>query len=180
ASGAAPVAVPFGDDVAHQAVRPGFPHFAQAFLPASRLFRPARTLAEPQFRSLAEHGGRGVRGVHHDTRRTLGFGACDDTFSAVLPPGAAQPPHRRPGQKDDYATAKQKFDSIEAGSLRSGTRVVLTIPELNAWVAREAPAGVRNTQLRVAERALATGAALINFDKLERSTGRQPGWLMSK
>jgi hypothetical protein len=81
---------------------------------------------------------------------------------------------------NDYASAKQKFDSIEAGSLRSGTRVVLTIPELNAWVAREAPAGVRNTQLRVAERDLATGAALIDFGKLERSTGRQPGWLMSK
>lgn len=81
---------------------------------------------------------------------------------------------------NDYASAKQKIDSIEAGSLRSGTRVVLTFPELNAWVAREAPAGVRNPQLRVAERNLATGDALIDFGKLERSTGRQPGWLMSK
>ncbi|MCX6632518.1 MAG: hypothetical protein NTW28_33355 [Candidatus Solibacter sp.] len=81
---------------------------------------------------------------------------------------------------NDYASAKQKLDSIEAGRLRSGTRVILSFPELNAWVAREAPAGVRNPQLRVAARDLATGAALINFDKLERSTGRQPGWLMSK
>src|ERR1022692_5204027 len=45
---------------------------------------------------------------------------------------------------DHYASAKQKFDSIEAGRLPSGARVLLTIPELNAWVAREAPAGVRN------------------------------------
>ena len=81
---------------------------------------------------------------------------------------------------NDYASAKQKVDSIEAGRLRSGARVTLTFPELNAWVAREAPAGVRNPQLRVASRDLATGAALIDFGKLERSAGRQPGWLMSK
>ena len=80
----------------------------------------------------------------------------------------------------DYASAKQKVDSIEAGRLRSGARVTLTFPELNAWVAREAPSGVRNPQLRVASRDLATGAALIDFGKLERSAGRQPGWLMSK
>jgi hypothetical protein len=81
---------------------------------------------------------------------------------------------------NDYASAKQKFDSIEADRLRSGARVILTFPELTAWVAREAPAGVRNPQLRVAGRDLATGAALIDFGKLERSAGLQPGWLMSK
>jgi len=81
---------------------------------------------------------------------------------------------------NDYASAKQKFDSIEAGHLRAGTRVILTFPELNAWVAREAPAGVRNPQVRVAAREVATGTALIDFGKLERSAGRQPGWLMSK
>jgi hypothetical protein len=81
---------------------------------------------------------------------------------------------------DYYASAKQKFDSIEAERLPSGARVLLTIPELNAWVAREAPAGVRNPRVRVAGRDVATGAALIDFGKLERSAGRQPGWLMSK
>ncbi len=80
----------------------------------------------------------------------------------------------------EYASAKQKFDSIETGRLRSGARVILTYPELNAWVAREAPAGVRNPQVRVSARDIATGAALIDFGKLERSAGRQPGWLMSK
>jgi hypothetical protein len=81
---------------------------------------------------------------------------------------------------NDYASAKQKVDSIEAGSLRSGTRVILTYPELNALVAKEAPAGVRNPQVRVAAQEVATGAALIDFGKLERSAGRNPGWLMSK
>src|SRR5450755_3824865 len=90
ARGAVLVAVPLGDDVAHQAIRPGLAHFAQALLPASRLLRPACTLAQPQFRSLAEHARRRVRGVHYDTCRTLGFRARDDTLSPVPPPGAAQ------------------------------------------------------------------------------------------
>jgi hypothetical protein len=81
---------------------------------------------------------------------------------------------------NDYASAKQKVDSIEADSLRSGARVILTFPELNAWVAKEAPAGVRNPQLRATAREVASGGALIDFGKLERSAGRQPGWLMSK
>jgi hypothetical protein len=81
---------------------------------------------------------------------------------------------------NDYASAKQKVDSIEGERLRSGARVILTFPELNAWAARETPAGVRNPQLRATARDLASGAALIDFGKLERSAGRQPGWLMSK
>src|ERR1017187_5443992 len=81
---------------------------------------------------------------------------------------------------NDYASAKQKVDSIEADSLRSGARVILTFPELNAWVAKEAPAGVRNPQLRATAREVASAGALIDFGKLERSAGRQPGWLMSK
>ncbi len=81
---------------------------------------------------------------------------------------------------DDYASARKKLDSIEAGRLAPGARVTITYPELNAWVAKEAPAGVRNPQLHASARDVATGAALIDFGKLERSTGRQPGWLMSK
>jgi hypothetical protein len=81
---------------------------------------------------------------------------------------------------NDYASAKRKMDAIEGDSLRPGARVILTFPELNAWAAKEAPAGVRNPQLRATARDVATGAALIDFGKLERSAGRQPGWLMSK
>jgi len=39
---------------------------------------------------------------------------------------------------------------------------------------------VRDPQLRATARDLATGAALVDFGKLERTAGRQPGWLMSK
>ena len=81
---------------------------------------------------------------------------------------------------NEYVSAKQKFDSIEGGRLRPGAHVTLSYPELTAWAEKEAPRGVRNPRLRATERDVATGTALIDFAKLERSQGRQPGWLMSK
>jgi hypothetical protein len=81
---------------------------------------------------------------------------------------------------NEYFSAKQKFDAIESGRLRPGAQVTLSYPELTAWVEKEAPKGVRSPKLRVAERDIATGTALIDFAQLERSQGRQPGWLMSK
>jgi len=80
----------------------------------------------------------------------------------------------------DYSSAQQKIDSIESGRLRPGARVHLTYSELAAWVAHEAPAGVRNPQIRSAGAGLATGAAIVDLGKLSRSQGQQPGWLMSK
>ena len=81
---------------------------------------------------------------------------------------------------DDYASAQQKFNAIESGRVRTGSRVVLTYPELTAWVTREAPVGVRNPRVFANARDLATGTALIDFGKLQRAAGKRPGWLMSK
>ena len=81
---------------------------------------------------------------------------------------------------NDYAAAKEKFDRIESGRLRPGSRVMLSFEELNAWAAHEVPAGVRNPRVQVSAREIATGNALIDFGKLERNAGRRPGWLMSK
>src|ERR1051326_2716056 len=81
---------------------------------------------------------------------------------------------------DHYTSAKQKFGQIEAERLRSGARVTLTYPELDAWAAREAPNGVRNPRIQVASAGVATGSALIDFAKVRRSQGHPPGWLMSK
>jgi hypothetical protein len=80
----------------------------------------------------------------------------------------------------EYVSAKQKLDSIENGRLRPGALVTLSYPELTAWAEKEAPRGVRNPALRASGRDVATGTALIDFARLERSQGRQPGWLMSK
>lgn len=79
----------------------------------------------------------------------------------------------------DYTSAQQKFDQIESGKLRAGTRLVLTPQELTAWAAREAPTGVRNPKVELGA-GTATGSALIDFGKVRRAQGYNPGWLMSK
>ena len=82
----------------------------------------------------------------------------------------------------EYLSASRKFKLIESGRLRH-TRVVLTAPELNAWVRQEIaesfPAGVRESRL-VLGSSRATGSALIDFGKVRRAQGHPPGWLMSK
>jgi hypothetical protein len=81
---------------------------------------------------------------------------------------------------DNYLSAKQKLDSIEAGRLRVGARVNLTYPELDAWVAHEMPDGVRNPKVVVTTNGVATGTALVDFAKVRRAQGNPPGWLMAK
>jgi hypothetical protein len=81
---------------------------------------------------------------------------------------------------DHYTSARQKLDQIEGGSLRPGTRVILSPQELDAFVAHEAPAGVRNPHLELPSPGIATGSALIDFGKLRRAQGHQPGWLMAR
>jgi hypothetical protein len=81
---------------------------------------------------------------------------------------------------DNYSSAKQKLDLIEADRLGTGAHVSLTYPELDAWAAHEAPDGVRNPHIRVTSRGTATGSAMIDFAKVRRAQGQPPGWLMSK
>jgi hypothetical protein len=40
---------------------------------------------------------------------------------------------------NDYLSAKQKFDSIESGRLKAGSRVELSIRELDAYAEHEVP-----------------------------------------
>src|SRR5215469_12065928 len=81
---------------------------------------------------------------------------------------------------DEYGSARRKFDQIEAGGLRPGTRVTLSPQELDAWVAHEAPDGVRNPHVVLPSQGVATGTALIDFGKVRRAQGHPPGWLMSR
>ena len=81
---------------------------------------------------------------------------------------------------DNYTSAKQKFGLIEADRLPSRARVTLTYPELDAWVAREAPNGVRNPHIQVTAQSMATGTALVDFAKVRRAQGNPPGWFMQK
>jgi hypothetical protein len=80
----------------------------------------------------------------------------------------------------DYTSAKHKFDLINTERLRPGATVTLTASELNAYVAHEAPPGVRNTKLEIVRPGEAVGSALIDFAAVRRGQGHPPGWLMSK
>src|SRR5262249_24347409 len=80
----------------------------------------------------------------------------------------------------DFTSAQRKIDSIEAGRLQPGARVTLTYPELNAWTVQKVPDGVRNPQIRVNTPGVVTGSALVDFAKVQKSQGQEPGWLMSK
>ena len=80
----------------------------------------------------------------------------------------------------DYISAKQKFDLIESERLKPGSRLDLSASELTAYADVEAPPGVRNPRIQLVSPEVVTGTALIDFGKLERAQGYQPGWLMSK
>jgi hypothetical protein len=81
---------------------------------------------------------------------------------------------------DDYQSAKKKFDQIGGDQLKPGARVVLSPGELNAYARQEAPPGVRNTSVRIVSPGVAQGSALVDFGKMRRAQGYQPGWLMSR
>jgi hypothetical protein len=112
--------------------------------------------------------GRSARSVYADVgMRLIGFVPLF-LFAAGLGVGL-----------DDYVSARQKLDQIETGRLRPGARLTLSPRELDAYVAKEAPAGVRNPRLELQSGA-AKGVALIDFGKVRRAQGHPPGWLMSK
>jgi hypothetical protein len=81
---------------------------------------------------------------------------------------------------DFYASARQKVDLIESGRLVPGARVDLSVGELNAFAAKEAPAGVREPKVVLEGQETVSGTAFVDFGKLRRAQGHQPGWLMAK
>ena len=81
---------------------------------------------------------------------------------------------------DLYSSACKKVNLIESGRLLPGARVDLTLAELNAYAAKEAPEGVRNARLVLEGQETVSGTAMVDFGKLRRAQGYEPGWLMSK
>jgi len=84
------------------------------------------------------------------------------------------------GGFDFYSSARQKVDLIESGRLRPGARVDLSVRELNAFAEKEAPAGVRDPELKFSDPETVSGQALVDFGKLQRAQGYHPGFLMAK
>ena len=81
---------------------------------------------------------------------------------------------------DFYSSVRQKFDLISSDHLRPGARIELSAAELNAYALHEVPPGVRNPKLQLLARGEVTGSAMVDFGKVRRAQGDQPGWLMSK
>jgi len=81
--------------------------------------------------------------------------------------------------RGDYTSLQQKYNQILNEKLPAGSRVVLTPQELTAWGEFEAPPGVRNPKVELGA-GTATGSALIDFGKLRRAQGSNPGWVMSQ
>ena len=79
----------------------------------------------------------------------------------------------------EYASLQRKYNQIVDEKLPAGSRVLLTPQELSAWAEFEGPPGVRNPKVELGT-GTATGSALIDFGKLRRAQGYNPGWVMSQ
>ncbi len=80
---------------------------------------------------------------------------------------------------DAYSSARQKFDLIASDRLRPGARLTVSGAELDAYVAHEAPAGVRQPHVEIPAPGIATGSAIIDFARLRSAQGHPPGFLLS-
>jgi hypothetical protein len=81
---------------------------------------------------------------------------------------------------DLYSSVRQKFDLISSDTLPPGARIQLSRSELAAYAEHEAPPGVRAPKLELLAGGQVTGSAMVDFGKVRRSQGADPGWLMSK
>jgi hypothetical protein len=133
------------------------------------------TRAEPKSHNLPwAHRGHGVA-----LRLALGRSSGDSVILCVrLLVSAALLLVAASAAADDYASVKRKLDAIEKEQLKPGARVELTMAELAAYAQHEMPGGVRDPRIQVTAPEIATGSAMVDFEKVERSLGRQPGWLV--
>ena len=83
------------------------------------------------------------------------------------------------GAASEYASIQHKLDDIDAERFQAGSRVQLTTAELTAYAEHEMPDGVRNPRLQLSD-GVVTGAATVDFVKLRRGQGQEPGWLMER
>ncbi len=82
----------------------------------------------------------------------------------------------------EYRAVQHKFDLIESGALKPGSRIELTPAELNAYIEHQVPlvtGGVRQPHVALLRPETAQATALINFAEVRSSQGNPPGWLMS-
>jgi len=76
-----------------------------------------------------------------------------------------------------------KLDAIESGQTKPGTVLVLTQPDLNAWVRAKAPTivpeGFRQPRLQLGN-GTATAYALVDFLKIRNAAGLETNWIIAR
>jgi len=86
------------------------------------------------------------------------------------------------GVDESYQSAKHKIDLIEEDRAAPGSRIWLSVAELNAYARNEAPKvvpqGLRNTRLELGSGS-ATGFALVDFLKVRELSGPPPNRLIA-
>jgi len=82
-----------------------------------------------------------------------------------------------------FESTEHKFDLIQREAVPPGRSVSFTAPELSGWarikIPMLLPQGVRQPQIEFGS-GTAEGHALIDFVKLRRAKGADPGWLEGK
>jgi hypothetical protein len=94
-------------------------------------------------------------------------------LAAVLPLRAADPA---------FARAESKLDRIESGHARSGSVIVFTPAEMNAWARGRVPQmypGVRDPTVQLGA-GTATGSAFVDFLKMRQGEGLATNSLIAK
>ena len=86
------------------------------------------------------------------------------------------------GADQSYQSAKYKIDLIEEDRAAPGSRIWLSVAELNAYARIEAakvvPQGLRNIRLELGQGS-ATGSALVDFLKVRGMAGPSPSRLIT-
>jgi len=82
-----------------------------------------------------------------------------------------------------YESANAKLDSIVNGKVAPGAQVLFPVDEINAWAsvkAREKVGdGVRDLHVKL-QAGAGTGAALVDFLKIQQARGKPPSALMAR
>ena len=83
----------------------------------------------------------------------------------------------------EYESAKRKIELIGNDLAPRGSTISLTPTELSAYakgeIERAGEDGIRNPQVKLGD-GVATGMALVDFNKLMDSSGKSPNWLLAR
>jgi hypothetical protein len=83
----------------------------------------------------------------------------------------------------DYETARRKLNAIQERRAAPGSYVTFSKREIEAWarveVPREVGPGFREPHAELGDN-VATGRALLDFQKLRRASGAAPNWFVDK